>query len=446
MSDGDLRAAREALRRHFGHDAFRPTQERAIEAALGGRDVLAVLPTGFGKSACFQIPALLDDGLTLVVSPLVSLIDDQVAGARGRGIPALGLSSARPGGGLGAARRAIEGGRLKLLYLAPERLESDGLRDLLGGRRIARWVVDEAHCIAEWGHDFRPSYRSIGRVHRSLGGAPLMALTATATRATRREIERSLALRRPVRILMPVDRPNVHLAVRRVRGLEAAMGELALEVRAAAGPAIIYAGSRDRSARLALALRRLGVRAAAFHARLPDARKRRVQQGFLSGEVRVVCATTAFGMGIDHPEIRLVGHLGLPRSLEAYVQGVGRAGRDGRAARAVLWVWRRGRDRWRPGADGSPGSPHGPDRVRYEAALEYARHRGCRRAAIAAYFGERPPSCAGCDRCDGDRRGDLRSDDVQGRVKLRTENAISSSIVHSSKSIATSTGKPRSGS
>ena len=413
-----LREARDLLKSHFGYDDFRPAQSRVVEAVLSGRDTLAVLPTGFGKSVCFQIPALLRSGPTLVVSPLISLIDDQVAGAGRRGIRALGWTSATPRQVVNEALGRAREGELDLLYLAPERLENVAVCERLRRIGLGGIAVDEAHCVSQWGHDFRPSYLAIGAARERLGRPPLTALTATATARTRREVERFLGMRDVIRIFVPSDRPNLRYAVASAPTLTAAYERVASEIAACRGSAVVYARTRGLSAQLAIALSRTGVASAPYHARLPIERRQATQRAFLDGRIRVVCATTAFGMGIDHPNVRLVAHLGAPQSLEEYVQEAGRAGRDGEPARCAMVAVRppprRGvlgfvrRDAPRP--VGIPGGgrgdvPEDPERaaveaVRRAAMRAYIETAGCRRAAIAAYFGERAPACAGCDNCE----------------------------------------------
>jgi len=322
-----LDPARQFLEDRFGYPDFRPDQARVVTATIEGRDVLAVLPTGYGKSVCFQIPAALHRGTTLVVSPLISLIEDQVAGARRRGITAFGWTQGRPSAEVGRALSAATAGELDLLYVSPERLGQASSRRRLRDLTIAGIAVDEAHCVSEWGHEFRPAYLAIGGARRALGRPPLTALTATATASTQREIERLLALRNPVRILAPVDRPNLFWRVERVGRFEEAYLRIEYELLRRTGAAIVYAPTRVLSARMAIALSRRGISAAVYHAGLPLSRRSTTQARFLASELRVVCATTAFGMGIDHPRVRLVAHLGSPPSVEAYVQEAGRAGR-----------------------------------------------------------------------------------------------------------------------
>ena len=326
----------EVLRRRFDHDALRPAQRPAVEAMLAGRELLAVLPTGSGKSLCFQLPALLRPGLTLVVSPLVSLMEDQVGTLTRRRIPAAALHSALGRRRRREVERRLARGDLSLLYVAPERLATAAFLDRLAGNRVDRLVVDEAHCISEWGHDFRPAYRRIGRAARRLGRPPVAAFTATATPGTRQDIERSLGLRRPVRVVGSVDRPNLRYGVGEVGSLVEAAEIAARETRRSGGAAILYAGTRRRTERLAAFLRRRGVRAGAYHAGLTAGERKDVQEAFLLGELRAVCATTAFGMGVDHASVRLVCHVGMPSTLEGYVQEAGRGGRDGAPARCIL--------------------------------------------------------------------------------------------------------------
>ena len=403
----DLLRAERLFTERFGHAALRPLQRKVIAGTLAGRDVLAILPTGAGKSVCFQLPSLLTSGVTVVVTPLIALMEDQVAGARRRGIAAERIDST-----VGRARRdriltALYRDEVRLLYAAPERLTDPLLLRALRHAGVARIAVDEAHCISEWGHDFRPSYRHLARLRAAVGQAPVTALTATATPDTRADIAANLELRMPAVVLSRVDRPNLKLEVVRVASLADGVQLLRRRLRQNPGAAIVYAPTRRRAGRLAQSLVRFGVPAAAYHAGMDPGPRSRVQAAFLSDRVRVVCATSAFGMGVDHATVRLVCHLGLPGSLEAYVQEAGRAGRDGRDARCTLIegsadvkllrlrarvdsreLDRRTLRRLRERA-----------RLRLRAVRRYVRARGCRRAEIAAYFGEPAPICAGCDNC-----------------------------------------------
>ena len=465
-ADTSLEPLEAALERVFGYQRFRRLQRPLVEATLTGRDILAVLPTGAGKSVCFQLPALLSTGVTLVVSPLISLMQDQVDVLRRRGVPAAALNSATPPDRRLAALRDLADGSLRLLYVSPERLVTASFR-VLWRTPPTRLVVDEAHCISEWGHDFRPSYRHIAGFASFVGNPPIAAYTATATPATRADIETCLSLRRPFRAIASVDRPNVRWEVWRPRSAAEALERACDAVRCTLrsdprGSAIVYVPTRARAALVAETLRRLGVRAGYYHAGLAGDVRRRVQRRFLDGDLRVVCATSAFGMGIDHPRIRLVCHFGMPGALESYVQEAGRAGRDGRASRALLlsvpgdrqiqatliraqWprtgsVLRAWHDLSRPSSRrtrqpsesalrilrehgcvapaeaGTLVRIRGPrprdlvgtvragrrrSRTRLAAMCGYVATRRCRREYVARYFGERAPGCSGCDRCSG---------------------------------------------
>src|SRR5947208_9244734 len=328
-----------ALHEYFGFDRFRPGQEQAVRAALSGRDALVVMPTGSGKSLCYQLPALMRDDLTLVVSPLVALMQDQVDALRARGAGervALVNAQQAPEANRDAVARALAGG-LRLLYVAPERFGSPGFLERLAEARVGLFVVDEAHCVSQWGHDFRPDYFRLETAARRLGAASVMASTATATVQVASDIVRRLALRDPVRVTTGFDRPNVSFCVARPNGGEKVLMLLETLRGADALPAIVYAGTRagcEETAELIAA--QLGVRAEPYHAGLDRERRAAVQRRFLADETPVIVATNAFGMGVDKANVRTVVHASTPPSLEAYYQEAGRAGRDGLPGRAVL--------------------------------------------------------------------------------------------------------------
>lgn len=336
--------ARRILRERFGHDSFRPGQEPLIEAVIEGRDALGVLPTGGGKSLCFQLPALLRGGVTLVISPLISLMRDQDRRAREVGLPSAAIHSGMDAGHTESVLVAAERGELQLLFVAPERLMSPGFARRLGKMPVRLVAVDEAHCVASWGHDFRPSYLRLGSVRTA--GVPLLAITATATPSVRHEIERNLRLRTPERIITSFDRPNLFWALERVSDTSAQIRSLG-QVRGRAGGAVlVYAGTRRRVATFRRGLANLGWETRAYHAGLPPTERSDCEDWFTSAPRPTLVATNAFGMGIDRADVRAVVHVDVPLSLEALYQEAGRAGRDGQRALA-LTVERKGGEKAR---------------------------------------------------------------------------------------------------
>jgi ATP-dependent DNA helicase RecQ len=418
----DSGEVRTQLRAHFGHETFRPGQERIIAAVLDGHDVLAVMPTGSGKSLCYQLPAVLLPGTTLVVSPLISLMKDQVDELNRRGIQAGALHSM-----LAPAQRrrvvaAAGRGELRLLYVAPERFGSELFGELLADIPVSRFVIDEAHCVSQWGHDFRPDYRRLRgaalkcrRSDGESGRPPMAAFTATATPEVRDDIVELLGLERPQLLVGGFDRPNILLRVERVDEVEKNTCLLPL-VRGRR--ALVYTATRKTAESAAAFLAAEGVSAAAYHAGLKDAERTRVQDAFAAGTLPVVCATNAFGMGIDRPDVEAVVHYAIPGSVEAYYQEIGRGGRDGRAATATL-LWDYGDVATREFLIDSPrrdnsghrrGAPLDPAETARRRALEHARLRrmvdyadtsGCLRATILRYFGDpdvKEP-CGWCGTC-----------------------------------------------
>jgi ATP-dependent DNA helicase RecQ len=328
----------EGLRQLFGFPEFRPGQREAVDAVMAGRDVLAVMPTGSGKSLCYQLPALILDGVTLVVSPLIALMEDQHASLRNRGLEGVEmLTSSMAPAAVAAALERIGSGSARLVYVAPERFSSRRFLDAIGAAGVARLAVDEAHCLSEWGHDFRPDYLRLADVRERLGSPPTIALTATATTRVARDIVSALALRDPVTPRTGFDRPNLSFWVVPVAGDHSKPAVLRSLLEAdGALPAVVYCGRRRTCEEVAEALSVAGLRAAVYHAGLAGGARSDTLDRFLAGELDVVAATTAFGMGIDKADVRSVVHWALPASPEEYYQQAGRAGRDGLAARCTL--------------------------------------------------------------------------------------------------------------
>jgi len=321
--------ARGALSRHFGYPDFRPGQMELVEAVLEGRDALGVLPTGGGKSVCYQVPAVLLPGLTVVVSPLISLMTDQVTRAREAGIPGASLNSALLPEEANRTAESLRDGGLRLLFVAPERLRAPAFQGLLASLEVSLLAVDEAHCISQWGHDFRPDYLRLGELREFLA-APVLALTATATPRVREEIVQELRLRSPVTVVRSFDRPNLSWWVEQVPSPAEKIHRLHRRLLTLGeGTAVVYSSTRKGVEGLRSRLAALGWKVGAYHAGLPACERDRVQEAFMTGGYRVVTATSAFGMGIDKPDVRLVAHAAISSTLEGYYQEAGRAGRDG---------------------------------------------------------------------------------------------------------------------
>src|SRR5215213_147460 len=472
MLDAMVEAHR-LLQHHFGYSDFRPAQTPVIRSILERRDTLAVLPTGGGKSICFQVPAMVLGGLTVVVSPLISLMQDQVEAAVSRGLPAACLNSSLSKDEQIRVQTDIQDGSLRLLYVSPERLERLSLELQRKRIRPSLLVVDEAHCIAEWGHDFRPSYRTLARVRYRLGSPQAVGLTGSATPGVRNEIARTLRLQQghPIH-LGSFDRANLWFGAVRVESERERLKVLTQLLQGDDAMAIVYAPTRGTTEAIARALAEVGHRAAPYHAGLSKAVRRATLVDFLRDQVDVIVATCAFGMGIDKPNVRLVVHWTPPATPEAYYQEAGRAGRDGEFARCVL-LWRsgdaalhrrqlevtfparplqeriwskrgnvtgvpqnvlesakrlrrelrpeRGPVDWRPVAERRRKAE-----ARIQAVADYAHESRCRRARLVGYFGERLAECAGCDRCGGKLRVPPVSKLVSARMaRLRSALARS---------------------
>ena len=369
---GGLDAARAILATRFGHACFRIHQLKVLGPLLAGRDVLAVLPTGAGKSLCYQVPALLDGGLTLVVSPLISLMQDQVGALRRRGIAAAYINSQLDAKQRGAVLDAATTGHLALLYCAPERLASLTRHLAAAATSVRLLAIDEAHCITEWGNEFRPVYRRLGVYRSLLGRPPTIALTGSATPAARADILHVLRMPNAEVVVTSFDRPNLAFGVRRVRDNRERFALVRERVRNAPGASLVYAPTRRLTELVTRALLRASIRAAPYHAGLSADVRRRVLRAFLADRIHVIVATSAFGMGIDKPDVRRVLHWGPPPTLEAYYQEAGRAGRDGQPSDCLV-LWRREDFSW---GNISP------------TMRRYVESRTNHRAMILEYFGE----------------------------------------------------------
>jgi ATP-dependent DNA helicase RecQ len=387
-----------ALKKHFGYDAFRPLQEEIIVDALAGRDVFALMPTGGGKSLCFQLPALLRDGLTIVLSPLISLMKDQVDALQASGIAATFLNSTLDGNEARARLRGLYGGDYRLLYVAPERLMLESFLEKAKQWNVSQIAIDEAHCISEWGHDFRPEYRELAKLRTHFPEVPIMALTATATERVRADILKELKLRDPRCYVASFNRPN--LSYRVVPKAKPYEQVLALIRSRPNESGIVYCASRKTADSLAEKLNVDGIKAKPYHAGLETADRAGHQDSFLRDDARVITATIAFGMGINKPNVRFVVHHDLPKNIESYYQETGRAGRDGLPSDCVLLFSAGDVMKQRRFIDEK--SEH-EQRVAHEqlrAMVAYAETRDCRRATLLRYFGEEfGPSCDGCDNC-----------------------------------------------
>ncbi|AGI70122.1 ATP-dependent DNA helicase RecQ [Octadecabacter antarcticus 307] len=388
------------LRDVFGFDGFRPGQQEIVEAVTDGKNTLAIMPTGGGKSLCFQLPALVRDGVTVVISPLIALMRDQVRGLKEAGVIAGALTSGNTEEETDEVWRNLENGTLKLLYMAPERLASNGAQRMLRQAGISMIAVDEAHCVSQWGHDFRPDYLRIGDLRRDLD-VPLAAFTATADEETRAEIiEKLFDGQAPTLFLQGFDRPNIHLAFAAKDGPRAQIINFANARKEQAG--IVYCGTRAKTETLAKALRDARHSACHYHGGMNADDRRNVERRFQQEDGLIVCATIAFGMGIDKPDIRWVAHADLPKSIESYYQEIGRAGRDGAPAETLTLFGpddiRYRRQQIDEGL--APPERRAADHGRLNALLGLAEALHCRRQNLLSYFGEDPTACGNCDLCD----------------------------------------------
>ena len=399
VSEGDPQLLR-VLKQYFGFTSFRPLQEQIIRDALAGKDVFALLPTGGGKSLCFQLPAMLRPGLTVVVSPLIALMKDQVDGLQSGGVPATFLNSSLSSEESRARLRGLHQGEYRLLYLAPERLMLPGVLADLQRWQLHLLAIDEAHCISEWGHDFRPEYRQLSVLREHFPNVPLMALTATATERVRKDIVAHLNLRQPGCYVASFNRPNLTY---RVFLKDDSYAQVLKFIRSRPRESgIVYCQARKTTERLAERLSEDGVRARPYHAGLTPEERTRHQELFLRDEVRVICATIAFGMGINKPNVRFVVHYDLPKNIEGYYQETGRAGRDGLPSECVLLFSAGDVVKQLRFIDEKPDPKERQiAHSQLQQMVHYAESAFCRRGELLGYFGEKfpEPECGGCDNC-----------------------------------------------
>jgi ATP-dependent DNA helicase RecQ len=396
-----LARARAILKSTFGYDDFRPGQGEVIEAALRGDDLLAVMPTGSGKSMCYQLPALVDGALTVVVSPLIALMRDQVHQMRAFGVPAATLNSTSSEAEVDDAWRLLRAGELRLLFVSPERLLANGLAAHLKQAGARRLAIDEAHCVSQWGHDFRPEYRDIARARAALGDVQTLAFTATADRATRDDVVERLFPSRPQVFVHSFDRPNIALRFAPKDQPRRQLAKFIAGYPRESG--IVYCSSRKRTEALAETLSGHGLRALPYHAGLDQGTRARNQDIFLQEDGVVVVATVAFGMGINKPDVRFVCHADMPSNVESYYQEIGRAGRDGLPADTLtlfgfddMALRRRQIDE-----KDIPDERRRVERQKLEAMIALCEAPTCRRQALLAYFGEESGRCGHCDLCAG---------------------------------------------
>jgi ATP-dependent DNA helicase RecQ len=407
---GDFGDPRLLLKQYFGFASFRPLQEEIIRDVLADKDVFAVLPTGGGKSLCFQLPALMRPGLTVVISPLIALMKDQVDALQAAGVAATFLNSSLAAGESRPRLRGLHNREFRLLYVAPERLMLSGFLDDLKRWNVNLFAIDEAHCISEWGHDFRPEYRQLAGLRTHFPGVPMMALTATATERVRADVVKQLHFSDPACYVASFNRPNLTY---RVAAKSGAYQQILDFIRARPRESgIIYCQARKTAENLASKLNADGVRAASYHAGMETGERSKSQDEFLRDEVRVVCATIAFGMGINKPNVRFVIHYDLPKNIEGYYQETGRAGRDGLPSECLLLFSPGDRIKYSRFIDEKP-DPREREiaRTQLEQIVHYAEAATCRRAFLLDYFGEKfsgangdlengaAGNCAGCDNC-----------------------------------------------
>jgi len=415
------------LKKYFGYDEFRPLQKEIIEHVMRGRDATVLMPTGGGKSLCFQLPALMMDGVAIVVSPLISLMKDQVDALQANGAASELINSSRSQDEIAEIMRRAKTGELKLLYVAPERFAVRGFEDFLQTLKISLIAIDEAHCISEWGHDFRPDYRNLKKLREMFPEVPMVALTATATEKVRDDIVKQLNLRNPKLFISSFNRQNLKYEV--LPKKDSFRSIISLLKNHVSESAIIYCFSRNDTEKLVDKLKEKGIKAAPYHAGLDPRKRNENQENFIHDKVNVIVATIAFGMGIDKPDVRLVIHHSLPKSVEGYYQETGRAGRDGLPALCVLLFSYADKFKHDYFIRGMKDEEQEKAREKIDRVISYGELNGCRRRFLLNYFDETytEKNCGNCDHCTGETSVEIPDETISEtrpkRKSLLVENS-----------------------
>ena len=408
----------QTLEKYFHHQAFRPNQQEIIENIVNGRDVLAIMATGGGKSLCYQLPALMLDGMTIVISPLIALMKDQVDSLSNQGVRVETLNSLQTYDERQRVERAMLAGTVRILYVSPERAVTPSFAATLAKCRVSLFAVDEAHCISMWGHQFRPEYREIKNLREKFPDVPFAAFTATATQRVREDIITELRLKDPAEFIGSFDRKNLRYSAFAEPNAQVRIQKIISYVTAHRDePGIIYCFSRANTEELAERLRKVHILANPYHAGLPTPERSRVQEGFLNNSVRVVCATVAFGMGIDKPDVRYVIHAHMPKDIESYYQETGRAGRDGAPAECLLFFSAGDRKKMENMLDREFADPKKIDiaKAKLDQMYGYCITNSCRRQILLSYFDEEIGPCGNCDRCGAPKEKE-RSAPMSGKL------------------------------